>query len=340
MFHVKRVEKKKQYEVFLAAAPEFMGGRFLQSYEWGEFLRQAGHPVDRVLIKDGDGKLWGRATLVWTRFFWGARYAYCAFGPELDYKNTSKKNLTFIFKALGQFTRLEGGMFFRFNPPVLKTGDVFSAGELEEVCFWESQAKSRQVEQTLYLELGAGEQELLAQMKSKTRYNIRLARKKGLEVAVGFSKKELGVFLGLAKQTSKRNRFDLHADAYYEKMVQTLGRLGILRIWTASFSGQPIAANLMIYYKDTVTYLHGASSDEHRGLMAPYLLHWQAIKQAREQGFKYYDFWGADEKKWPGVTRFKLGFGGKTQRFAPTLEMDTSGLKYKIYRFSRTVLGK
>src|SRR6185503_9064521 len=132
--------------------------------------------------------------------------------------------------------------------------------------------------------------ELLAAMHHKTRYNIRVAQKHGVEIRLNDT---LADAWTLFEETAKRDGFRLHERHYYESMVDRL-RAGACRafIATAVYNGRPIAVTGMIDYGGMRTYLHGASSNEERNVMAPYLLHWELMRDAKAKGLKGYDWWG------------------------------------------------
>ncbi|MBI5071795.1 peptidoglycan bridge formation glycyltransferase FemA/FemB family protein [Candidatus Falkowbacteria bacterium] len=188
------------------------------------------------------------------------------------------------------------------------------------------------------MDLTKSEDELLAAMHEKTRYNIRLAEKKNLALKTG----TVDDFWKLMEETTKRDEFRAHPKKYYEKMFEKLAdgeknkMRGELKIVYQGIA--PLAAAIIGYFGDTVTYLHGASSYEYRNLMAPYLLHWEIIKEAKKLGYKFYDFWGIDEKKWPGVTRFKKGFGGFEINYPGTFDLPINKLWYKIYNLAKKIL--
>lgn len=213
-----------------------------------------------------------------------------------------------------------------------------------------------QPRQIFVLDITKSEEELLAEMKAKTRYNIRLAGKKKVKVACIMYNvsciRYIEEFIRLTKIMAKRQGITAHPDEYYRKMFETIPG-EILKLYVAEYQNKIVAANIMIFYGDVCTYLHGASDDEYRNVMAPYLLQWQAIKDAKEVGCKSYDFGGvktlphpspllikereqkpsplqgegaplrrslseasrrADEvNSWAGITRFKLGFSPNTQ---------------------------
>ncbi len=109
-------------------------------------------------------------------------------------------------------------------------------------------------------------------------------------------------------------------------------------LFIAEYNSKQIAANMVNIFGQTATYLHGGSDNESRNLMAPHLLQWEQIKFAKAQGCKVYDFWGCDDEKWPGVSRFKKGFGGREIEFCGTHDYVFDKWWYEIYKIARSVL--
>ena len=188
----------------------------------------------------------------------------------------------------------------------------------------------QQPAQTLVLDLSLGENGILAQMHQKTRYNIRLAEKKGIEIISGLE--YLDDFWRLMKQTTNRDGFRSHSLNYYSALLKPDN---FIKLIVARYQGQIIAAGLFCSYGNTVTYLHGASDNSFRQVMAPYLLQWTVIKQAISEDYNYYDFYGISATKWPGVTRFKLGFGGVVVNYPGTFDVIIRPLAYFVYSLLR-----
>ncbi len=186
-----------------------------------------------------------------------------------------------------------------------------------------------QPSRTLLLKLEGPAEKILGQMHQKTRYNIRLSQKKNLKIKSG--KEHIEPFLQLLEETRKRDGFRLHGQEYYRAMINS-GAVELMTVWN---DNEMLAGSIMAYCGDTATYVHGASSSRQRELMAPYALHWQAIQTACDAGYKYYDWHGIDEKKWPGVTRFKVGFGGEEIRYPGTFDKVLAPLLYRGYTILR-----
>jgi lipid II:glycine glycyltransferase (peptidoglycan interpeptide bridge formation enzyme) len=234
------------------------------------------------------------------------------------------------------------GQYYLYGPRV-KGDDLSLAASDSQAIFIRFEPNSKtwsgvgnktisiQPAKTIVLDLDKSEDELLVGMHQKTRYNIRLAQKKGVRIIVDNSR--IDDFLVLLAETTNRDNFFAHDGNYYRLMAGFDSNF--IRLVLAEYEGKIIAAGLFCFCFKTAIYLHGASSDKFRNVMAPYLLQWEVIKMAKEQGLKYYDFYGIDQIKWPGVTRFKEGFGGEEVNYAGTFDLVLKPFWYFIYNFIR-----
>jgi lipid II:glycine glycyltransferase (peptidoglycan interpeptide bridge formation enzyme) len=212
----------------------------------------------------------------------------------------------------------------------LKVEPASKLKDLKEIGF----IKSHDIQpiKTLILDLVESEEKLLKNMHQKTRYNIRLAGKKGIKIKK--DKKEFEDFWKLIQKTTKRDKFSPHPKEYYKQMLETSD----IELFVAVYKDKIIAANIILFYNKQTIYLHGASDYEYRNLMASYLLQWHQILEAKRRGCVEYDFWGIDENRWPGVTRFKKGFGGKEIKYPGAYDLVFQPLWYGIYKITRKVL--
>lgn len=184
-------------------------------------------------------------------------------------------------------------------------------------------------------------EQLLAEMKSKTRYNVGVAKKKNIKIISSPTtkaerQKHVEEFLRLTREMALRQGITTHPDEYYRKMIESLPE-EMLKIYIAEFEGEVIAANLILFFGQTATYMHGASGNAHRNLMAPFLLQWQAILDAKEKGCKQYDFGGVKTHaagNWEGITNFKLGFSQaiKPIEFPGSYDIILNSRAYSLYR--------
>lgn len=314
---------------------DFAGGQehaqFLQSWQWGEFQKEVSGAVWRVGVEE-QGKLIASAKLVKKRLPMGRSYFYSGRGPVIVKSEKLKVEsiLNFLFDEIKKIAKQEEVMFLRFEPAF---NFEFSIRQLADN-FQLQKTLDVQPSKTLILDLTKSEDELLKSMHQKTRYNIRLAEKKGIKIVpAGIERFE--EFWQLLVSTGDRDEFNLHGRSYYEAMLKLDS--DFVKLWFAEYQGKPLAGSLAIFFGDTATYIHGGSSNQNREVMAPYALQWHNIKLAKQSGYKYYDFHGADEIKWPGVTRFKTGFGGHTVNYPGTFDLVYDAGWYNIYKMVRRV---
>ncbi len=187
-------------------------------------------------------------------------------------------------------------------------------------------------EETLVIDLSKSETEILAQMKQKGRYNINLAKKKGVRIV---RSTDIGAFHHLLEETGERDGFSFHPKAVYESMLNAFGENGFL--YLAEYEGKVIAGGIFLLSGNVMTYYYGASSNEYRNVMAPYLIQWTAIEEAKRRGAHFFDFLGiapeGDGKhRLSGVSEFKEKFGGIRFSYPPAFEIVHRKLWYRAFR--------
>jgi len=307
-------DKKSWNEALLAVPP--YSGQFLHSWEWGEFLKARGKEMARL---GSDAAL---MMLVRERLPFGREYLYAPKGPVPRSEGAAWDESLAVVRerAVGKT------IFFRFEPSK-------SPERAQRVA-------PTQPEQTILINLEQSENELLAAMHEKTRYNLRLAERRGVRCDLAGAEAS-EIFWKLLQETASRDRFSTHERAHYEKLLEAFGgdpaarERATARVLVAYFEGQPVAANLLVFFGGVVTYLHGASGNAHRNVMAPFLLHWEAMRLAKRFGYHFYDLWGIDEKRWPGLTRFKRGFGGEEVASSGTWELPLNRFWYTLYSLAK-----
>lgn len=195
---------------------------------------------------------------------------------------------------------------------------------------------------TLIVDIARTEDEMLARMKQKTRYNIRLAEKKGVTVRVW---DDIPAFHKMLLVTGGRDGFGVHSLEYYRRFYELFHSKGMCELLLAEYEGRPLAALMVARSGKNAYYLYGASTDEERNRMPTYLLQWAAVKWATARGCETYDLWGVPDEDeavleanfekrrgglW-GIYRFKRGFGGELRRAAQALDRVYNPLLYKLY---------
>ena len=195
---------------------------------------------------------------------------------------------------------------------------------------------------TIVIDIRGTEDDLLAKMKQKTRYNIRLAGKKGVTIRAW---DDVEAFHKMMLVTGGRDGFGIHSLEYYKRAYELLQPKGLGEILVAEYEGKPLAALFVAQNGHRAYYLYGASTDEERNRMPTYLLQWEAMKWAKERGCEEYDLWGVPDEDeealeanfqkrhdglW-GVYRFKRGFGGELKRAAQAMDRVYNPLLYWAY---------
>jgi len=340
-------------------------GSLMQSWDWADFQAGRQQKIWRFEVKDNEKKV--AQMFLWKhRFLIGQNGLYCPRGPViadefLNNKEKLEQILSILFEKVHKIARENKSLIFRIDPNVITNiGNVdkqiwIDDFTIDEQNIWKSsfeslgfKRSSREVQpiHTIMLNISKLEEELLADMHQKTRYNIRLAKKKGVEV---IKSDDVKSFFDLLKQTTVRQGFGAYPIKYFEDILKLKEKV---TLYLAKYEGKIIAGILCTYYKNIATYLFGASSDEYRNVMAPHLLQWTAIQDAKKTGYQFYDFWGAastdskikQEQSWQGITRFKQGFntdqpifaylGAYSYSYRPFV-LKIWNTIYKIYRLIR-----
>ncbi len=289
-----------------------VGCSLLQTWQWGEFQRAAGFKIWRLGVEN-NGKLVGAATILKYDMPRGKWYLY---SPRFLLTNVEVAEI--FFKEIKKIAEKEKCIFLRIDP-LISEGELNLKKNFEKICEEFSAVKAPkeiQPKNTIIVDLKKDEEEILKRMKSKTRYNIRLSKRKGVSIRQSVEQKDVEAFYKIAKETSSRDKFFVHEKKYYGALVQVLSSGDFAKLFIAEYEGKIFAVNINSFYKDTAVYLHGASSNEHRNLMAPHLLQWEAMLEAKRRGIAHYDLGGVAPKNspkhsWTGITKFKEGFGGK-----------------------------
>lgn len=309
---------------------------FLQTTEWLEFQKEAGHKAWRF----DDGTI--TANIIKYNLPFGKSYLYVPHGPEINFDNIKgglKNELANFIKYLKDLAREEKAIFVKIEP----LSDVVI--EMLHVKGMRRSNKQIQPYKTVVLGLTLSEEHLLGKMHTKTRYNIKVAEKHGITVKPS---QDIDLFWKLMKKTTKRDRFSSHSKEYYKKLLNFLHDHGEIKtdLILAYHGDRPVAGAIVLQYGDTGYYLHGASDYAYRAMMAPYALHWEIIKLLKNNETKRYDLWGVDAARWPGVTRFKLGWlglprqgeeGNKLIEYPGSFDIPVSRSWYLIYNLARRI---
>jgi len=296
----------------------------LQSDQWGEFREKTGVKV----IKDKNLQLTVHP-IPHTLFNIG----YYPKGQILNKKTID--NLKRIGKE-------NGCVFIQIEPDIEKDNidrnDILRLG-------LKASAHPLLTKYTFILDLTKSEEELLKQMHPKTRYNIKVAQKKGVEIIEDNSDKTFAEYLRLTKETTSRQNFYAHSEDYHKLMWETLKTKGnfdkdvlAAHLFKAVYNHEILVAWIVFVYKDVLYYPYGASSSSHREVMASNLMMWEVIKWGKKSGLKKFDMWGAlgptpnPKDPWFGFHRFKQGYGGKLVEFVGSYDLVLNKKIYLSYK--------
>jgi peptidoglycan pentaglycine glycine transferase (the first glycine) len=296
----------------------------LQSWDWGEFKSRWGWSAQRLLWSNA-GRPVAAAQILnrpIPRTPW--RFLYVTKGPAFDYTNIelAQKILTDLEEIARQtralFIKIDPDVVRRYGEPQPDTVDVAEGQMMQNLLSirgWYFSPEQIQFRNTVLVDLTPTTSALLAAMKSKWRYNIRLAERKGVVIRRG-DKADIPFFYHMYAQTAVRDGFLIRPEAYYTDVWQRFLAAGRAEMLLAEVENEVVAGLILFIFGPTAWYMYGASTGRHRQLMPNHLLQWQTMCRAKEQGCTCYDMWGAPDvfdetDRLGGVYRFKQGFGGQ-----------------------------
>jgi len=309
------IKEKERYNTFVQSHPK---GHFLQTWEWGEVKRGMGwQPLPLILEKDGEIRA---ALLILKRRLPVPGLNRCIFyaprGPVVDID--SEELCQALFKGAKRVARDQGAIFLKIDPDVQINNQAFK--DILKGCKFRCNDTGLdfdgvQPAHVFQLDIRPSSVKLLENMHSKTRYNIKLAQKKGVAIRTAVSKEDLPVFYAILKETAERDHFLIRGYEYFEMIWDQMVESGRAQIFLAEFQGQIISATLALILGKKTWYLYGASSNEYRNVMPNYLIQWEMILWAQKQGCTIYDFRGVsgnidESNPLYGLYRFKKGFNG------------------------------
>jgi len=307
----------------------------LQSYEWGQFKAQYGWKPLRLLFEE-NGSVRAAASILRRSFpHLPLCIMYVPKGPALDYSDD--KLLQRVLSTLEDVARRNHAIFIKIDPDVCLEDPNSLSTQVTTTLKrrgWQLSSEQIQFRNTILIDLMQEDDELLMAMKSKTRYNVRLAGRRGVEVRWG-ELADLPLFYEMYVETSSRDEFIIRPFAYYRHAWQAFIEANLAQLFIAEYEGQALAGLILFRFGKKVWYMYGASRDLHRNLMPNHLLQWEAMRWAKAQGCAVYDLWGApdvpDESDplW-GIYKFKEGFGGQ---FVPHIGAYDYPVSRSLYQF-------
>jgi len=315
--------------------PGDYSGHILQTTTWGQLKSNFGWAAQTVRNNEAS------AHILFRRLPFGLTIAYVPRGPVANWDDVVAVHE--LIRSLDQTCRARRAIFLKVEPDLPDA--PHHAATLRALGFRPS-PQTVQPRRSLVIDLSGTEADLLARMKQKTRYNIRLAAKKDVTVRAVQSGADVEAFNALMQATGSRDDFGVHSPEYYRAAHELFHPLGQCALFLAEYQGEPLAGVMAFCLGARAWYFYGASSDQERNRMAPYLAQWEAIRWAKARGAQTYDLWGVPDEDeatleaqfegrhaglW-GVYRFKRGWGGTLTRTLGAWDRVYNPVMYQVYR--------
>ncbi len=335
-----RTEEDDAWDDFVRSHPH---GSLLQTTDWARLKNRFGWSSHRVWLKK-EGQFVAGAQILYKSSLMGmVKVGYIPHGPLVDWNDDEQ--LEVLMNQIDQSAYERGAGLVKMEPLLWQHEPA--AERWQTVCEQMDlrvSAETIQPPRTVMIDISPDEEQILANMKSKTRYNIRLAARKDVVVREG-TRDDIPAFYNLMQTTGQRDSFGIHSLDYYRAAFELFApdRAALL---LAEYEGQPLAGIMVFAHGKTGSYLYGASSNVERKRMPAYAVQWAAIQWAKAHGCTQYDMWGipdADEEEleahftertdglWP-VYRTKRGYGGRVQRTVGPVDRVYNELLYRLFK--------
>lgn len=303
----------------------------LQSWEWGDFRKKTGLAVERIGFFQA-GKLEKALQVTFHPIPYIGKTA--GYFPKGDMPDAEQ------LAALSQIAKKNNALFIKMEPNIAqKVGNTSAHISIDSFLKDNGAVPGRPLftKYTFQLDLTPPEDELYAKLKSKTRYNVNLAFKKGVRIVEDSSAEGMNMYLDVLKETTNRQGFYAHSPSYFQQMWDSLGSSGMIKIFHAVFENTILTSWVMFVFNDVLYYPYGASRNENRNLMASNLMMWEMIKYGKAIGCRSFDMWGSlgpepnEKDPWFGFHKFKEGYGGDLVEFLGTYDLVYDPNLYKLF---------
>lgn len=355
-------------------------GSFFESILWGEFNKEYFNKEYFFVVIKNDNEIKLVGLILKNKIFFKYNYLYCPAGPVFDFED--KEAFLFFTKEMRKIAKQNNAIFFRIDPRIkfsdLDKNKIESFNFLYDFFINDNKFKisddQKQPETTLVIDLEKynSEEDILKQMKEKGRYNIKIAERNNVTVTkTNLGTIELDRFYKLILETTKRDGFFGNDKDYYKKLLEVFSKENKIFLYSAFYGDEIIASAISVFYGRTVTYYYGASSsnEKYRKMMAPYLLQWEMIKDAKKLNYNYYDFLGVspvvdeinnqffvfeginkkefknleetesflENHKYNKITQFKTRFGGEVVNYIGAVDKIYSHFIYGLFSILKKI---
>lgn len=300
----------------------------LQSWQWGEFRKQTGVEILR-LIQLTDSKTKEVYQITWHKIPKINRFiGYCPKSAIPDEE---------ALEAIKKVAEKKRAIIVKFEPNEKASDKELERIEKLKQKFGLVKGKPLFTKYSFQLDISQSEEDLLKEMHQKTRYNLRLAEKKGVKIVEDNSEQGFEEYWKLMEETTKRQRFFAHGKTYHHKMWQTMIHSGKGHLFKALYQGETLTTWVVFELNGVLYYPYGASSNKFREVMASNLMMWEVIKFGKKQGAKLFDLWGSlgpnpdPTDPWYGFHRFKQGYGAELIEFVGSYDLIINKTEYQLY---------
>jgi lipid II:glycine glycyltransferase (peptidoglycan interpeptide bridge formation enzyme) len=338
MFEMREIKNEAEYNPLIISkdAP------FTQGLIYGKWQEMMDRKVRRFEIRENSETV-GFFQVIRHHLPFSKNLLYIPHGPILRQGYGGQAGfLDFLKEKFTKIAKEEKAIFVRFDifPSLKERLNKY----FRKVPDYAYQSVYFQPKFERVIDLNKSEDELLQNMHPKTRYNIHLAERKGIEIII--IKKDFENyferFFALLKETANRDKFKLHLKIYYQNIFKTLNEKNAFLI-VAKYKDKVLLINLILLFGDAAYFIFGGSSDEYKNLMAPHLTHWRAIIEARRHGLKIYNFGAVSGKRYKnfeGISVFKERFGGRLVEYSDSYDLVLKPFWYKLYNLRKWLLNR
>ncbi len=337
MFQVKRIEDKKKWEDFLLKIKE---KTFLNSWYWGEFQKKMGHKIFRLgIFKDNNLVSTALVTKIISR---RATFLLIQHGPTVKKEEIKSRDklLVILLEELKKIGKQEKAKFIRIAP--LWKKNMENTGIFKKLGFKKAPMHASTYDATWKLDITLPEEDIMKNMRKTTRYLIRkLGKDNNIKIIKSDNLTDIKIYQKLNKEVAKKQHFVPFSDEFIKNEFSVFTGEDKAIFIFGKYKEEIIAGALIIFWSGIGFYHQAASLKKYAKLSVPYLIQWEAIKEAKKRGCYLYDFWGyVDPFKnpkhpWAGPTLFKMGFGGEKKEYIKTQDFPLNNFYWLVYLFEK-----
>jgi peptidoglycan pentaglycine glycine transferase (the first glycine) len=337
------ISEKDYFNKFIASSVK---GHVLQTWEWGELKAKTGWQPLRLMVEEEGQPVAAVSILKRSVPILKKNIFYAPRGPVLDISHPGL--FSFLLEEIKKLARKHQAIFLKIDPDIPAKDPLWHEALKREGFRGVEKGEGFEGIQPKYvfrLDISPDEEQLMKNFHQKTRYNIRLAERKGVKIINNGTREDLTVFYRVLQETCARDRFLVRSFQYFADLYDLLTPPGFTRLFLAKFEDKVIAGAILLKIGDKAWYLYGASSNEARNTMPNYLMQWEMIKWAKSQGCTLYDFRGvsgdlSEDNPLYGLYRFKKGFSGEFTEFIGEYDLIFQPAVYWLYQVLEPVYYK